>query len=435
MATNGPASATANVPTFHTIGIGAGPANLSLAALFGAAGPHRVGLFERQPYASWHRGLLYSGVRMQTSWIKDLVSLVDPTHRLSFLNYLVSNGRAFAFLNAQHESIPRLEFVQYLAWASEQIGDVHYGTAIDEVTFDNGFEVRSQGRVVGRADNLVLGLGTEPFVPEGLSGVDDDRRIVVDDLIEWLEQPDGGPDDADRDASIAVIGGGQTGAECAMELLHHGFRDVLWFGRRQWFAPLDDSPSANEFYRPAYAQFFQHLTKDTRRDMVDSQVLTSDGVSAATLRALYQLNYEELLRTGRFPLTMLPGRDVTTVEPDSGGGVRLTCRSARGEETHVVRRMVCATGRRPSTLPFSPELLARIELDDHGDLVVEDDFSVRWKGTGRHRIYAQNRARYTHGLTDANLSLLPMRSAVIINSLFDREIFHIRDEHLSTVWG
>lgn len=434
MATNGRASATVDVPTYHTIGIGAGPANLSLAALFSAAGSHSVGLFERQPFASWHRGLLYSGVRMQTSWIKDLVSLVDPTHPLSFLSYLVSSGRAFAFLNAQHDSIPRLEFVRYLAWASERIGNVHYGTAIDEVTFDDQFEVRSQGRTVARADNLVLGLGTEPFIPEGLSGVDDDRRIVADDLIEWLEQAKADPGPVGRDAPIAVVGGGQTGAECVMELLHHGFTDVKWFGRRQWFAPLDDSPSANEFYRPAYARFFQHLSKDVRRDLVESQVLTSDGVSAATLRALYQLNYEELLRTGRFPLTMLPGRDVTSVRPD-GDGVRLTCRGASGEETHVVRRMVCATGRRPSTLPFGPDLAERVETDDFGDLVVEDDFSVRWKGAAGHKIYAQNRARYTHGLTDANLSLLPMRSAVILNSLFDREIFDIRDEHLSTAWG
>ncbi|HEX5493817.1 MAG TPA: SidA/IucD/PvdA family monooxygenase [Mycobacteriales bacterium] len=435
MATNGPAPGTVDVPTFHTIGVGAGPANLSLAALFGAAGPQRVGLFERQPFASWHRGLLYSGVRMQTSWIKDLVSLVDPTHPMSFLSYLVSSGRAFAFLNAQHDSIPRLEFVRYLAWASDQIGDVHYGTAIDEINFDDGFEVRSQGRTVARSDNLVLGLGTEPFIPPGLSGVAEDRRIVADDLIDWLEGTETEPAGTDRHEPIAVVGGGQTGAECVMELLNHGYDDVRWFGRRPWFAPLDDSPSANEFYRPAYAQFFQQLPRQVRRDLVDSQVLTSDGVSAATLRTLYQHNYEQLLRTGRFPLTMLPGRDVTGMEPDAGGGVRLACQTATGTETHEVRRIVCATGRRPSALPFGPELAERVELDETGDLIVEDDFSVRWKGSNGHRIYAQNRARYTHGLTDANLSLLPMRSAVIINSLFEREIFDIRDENLSTAWG
>jgi lysine/ornithine N-monooxygenase len=40
-----------------------------------------------------------------------------------------------------------------------------------------------------------------------------------------------------------------------------------------------------------------------------------------------------------------------------------------------------------------------------------------------------------HGLADKNLSLLAMRSATIINSLFEREVFTIRDECVTTLWG
>jgi lysine/ornithine N-monooxygenase len=67
--------------------------------------------------------------------------------------------------------------------------------------------------------------------------------------------------------------------------------------------------------------------------------------------------------------------------------------------------------------------------------VVDDNLMVSWKGSGEHRIYAQSRIRYSHGLPFANLSLLPMRSAIILNSLFEREIFVVRDDCRSTIWG
>jgi lysine/ornithine N-monooxygenase len=41
----------------------------------------------------------------------------------------------------------------------------------------------------------------------------------------------------------------------------------------------------------------------------------------------------------------------------------------------------------------------------------------------------------THGLTDANVTLLPVRAAIVLNSMFQREIFPIRDELGPVDWG
>ena len=56
-------------------------------------------------------------------------------------------------------------------------------------------------------------------------------------------------------------------------------------------------------------------------------------------------------------------------------------------------------------------------------MIVDEDYSVRWKGMNGHRIYAMNRGRFTHGIQDANLTLLPVRAALVLNSMLGREMF------------
>jgi lysine N6-hydroxylase len=421
-------SAGNDVPHFHTVGIGAGPANLSLAALFDVVAPHRIALFDRQPGPGWHSELLFSGARMQTSWLKDLVSLVAPCHRLTFLNYAVSTGRIFALLNSQYDVIPREEYARYLAWASEQLGNVHYGIEIDRVSFDDGFSLYSQGRPVARSDHLVLGMGSNPYVPPAFVDLLGPDVFVPERLRERINHMC-----SDPAAPVAVVGGSQTGAECVLELLANGFRRVLWFGRRPWFQPLDDSPPANDFYRPAYLRFLQQVPKPTRRMLVGREAVTGDAITPVTLQAIYQANYERMLHLGRFPLTLYPGRNVVGAER-SDDGIVLNVVASKCLETHSARYVVLATGRRPAPVQFDRDLLDRIKVDSHGELVLNEDFSVRWDGD-EHKIYARHRARFTHGIAATNLTLLPIGSAIIINSLFEKEIFTVRDDLVSTAWG
>jgi lysine N6-hydroxylase len=415
-------------PYFHTAGVGAGPANLSLAALFEVARPDRIALFEAKPEHSWHGSLLFPGVRMQTAWIKDLVSLVDPKHRLSFLNYLVASKRVFPFLSAQYEEIPRLDYSSYLDWAAGQLPDISYGTPVDEVTFGSSFVLHSRGRPVARSDHLVIGVGSRPQMPAGLDGLGPGLVVLADELVPRLREVDLLPDEP-----VAVVGAGQTGAECVVELRRRGFTDIRWLGSRSWFAPMDDSPAANEMYRPAYAEFLDGLPLERRRELAKEHVLTSDGISVTTLRTVFQDNYEHLLRHGRAPVTMLPGRRVVAGRAH-GPGLVLSCQRAHGPELLEVRFAVVAAGRRPAPLPFGPGLREMIDTDAQGNPMVETDYSLRWKHGDRHKIFAQNRSRYAHGLQDSNLSLLAVRSAIIINSLFERPVFDISDDYAATVW-
>ncbi len=419
------------LPYFHAVGIGAGPANLSLAALLQAKTDETIALFDKSADSSWHSALLHPGVRMQTSWMKDLVSLVDPTHKLSFLNYLVTQGRLFAMINSQFDVIPRREYMRYLAWAAGQIENIRYNTSIDEVNFveGEGFYAISDGAPVARSEHLVIGVGTRPSVPAGLSTLPDDRGFIADHLAMHLATMS-----SDKSAPVAVVGGGQTGVEAVLRLLGAGFSNIKWLGRRQWFQTIDDSPAANDIYRPAHQQFLQGLTRSTRKRLVEEANPTGDALTPGALKALYQANYDRMLEFGEFPVTLLPGRDVTGGQLE-GQDVVLQCTTAERLEEHRVKYAIIAVGRQSAPMPFSADLRERLDVDEEGDIVIDEDYSVRWKGMNGHRIYALNRARFSHGIPDANLTLLPVRAAMVINSMQGREVFAIKDELCPVQWG
>jgi lysine N6-hydroxylase len=423
-------TSASEIPSYCAVGIGAGPANLSLAALFRSATAEQFALFERQPRPTWHDQLLHPGVRMQTSWLKDLVSLVDPRHELTFLNYLVTTGRMFALLNSQFDVIPRLEYVRYLAWAAGKLPNIFYNTDVDQISLgEGGFTVCSRGRKLARCDHLVIGVGTAPVIPPELAGLPPDRAFIADELSVNLEVMA-----SDLDTPVAVVGGGQTGIEATMKLLQRGFTDVKWLGRRLWFDTIDDSPCANDVYRPSHMMSLQRLSLPIRRQVIARLDPTGDALTPGAMRGLYQANYDRMLALDRFPVTLYPGREVvaSAVQDDE---IVLTCRTPGYSQVYRARYVVIATGRENVPVPFDPDLRERVETAEDGELAVEPDFSVRWKGMNGHQIYALNRARMTHGLTDANVTLLPVRAAIVLNSMFQREIFPIRDELGPVDWG
>ena len=87
--------------TYDFIGIGIGPFNLSIAALAEGLDGFSSLFLERKPHFSWHPGMMVPDCHMQTSFLKDLVSAVEPTNRHSFLNYLVQRGEVVVERDAQ----------------------------------------------------------------------------------------------------------------------------------------------------------------------------------------------------------------------------------------------------------------------------------------------------------------------------------------------
>lgn len=115
-------------------GIGIGPANLSLAAL---AQPYpkkiTAKFFERSGEFQWHSGMMVPEAMLQVHYLKDLVSLVDPSNPFSFLAYLAKKKQLLSFINANFDQVLRREFNQYYRWASSQLPSLQFNSDVRSV--------------------------------------------------------------------------------------------------------------------------------------------------------------------------------------------------------------------------------------------------------------------------------------------------------------
>jgi L-lysine 6-monooxygenase (NADPH-requiring) len=182
------------------LAIGAGQANLSLAALTDPLPNVEVTVLEGRPQIRWHPGLQIHNSELQVSFLKDLVTLVDPRSRFSFLSFLKAENRIYRALIANRDYTSRLEFERYIQWVAQNLPDVPTNTEVLAMSLgDAGIWLEtSNGRLWGT--DIVVGVGRSPRIPD-IRGAE---NIGIDSSSYLSQETD--PNYAGR--RVAVIGGG-----------------------------------------------------------------------------------------------------------------------------------------------------------------------------------------------------------------------------------
>nr|AVW82904.1 L-lysine N6-monooxygenase [Nocardia interforma ATCC 21072] len=412
------------------VGIGIGPANLSLAALLaGQDSGLKVAFLDRKPRFGWHAGLMLPDVQMQVHYLKDLVTPVDPTSPYSFPAFMVDTKRFYRLLVSGRSKVPRREFEQYCRWAAERIPNLRFGVEVRDLTWNGElFVVRTdQGDLLAR--NVVSGTGLAPRLPSFASGHDPEQVFHASTLLDVPRKLQG--------RRIVVVGGGQSGAEVVHHLLTVPDRpaSIVWGTSRTNLLPLDDSPFVDELFVPNYSRYFHSLPAKRRVELVEEQKMASDGISAGLLEAIYRRLYDlEVLEGEHRPCRTLLGHALTTVEKTPSGLLTRWMPNAGDEVGIEADVVICATGYRhglPRPLYGLPSTLLAAMSGDDGEIAVRPDFSLDWDGPGDRRVFVQNAARHSFGVADPNLSLLAWRSATIANSVLGFERYPVAE--VSTV--
>lgn len=412
------------------VGVGIGPSNLSLAALLAPLKQVSSCFFDNKKEFQWHPGMLFSNATIQVSYLKDLVTLVDPTSKYSFLAFLANQKRLYRFATAQFPSVKRREFNQYFQWVSQNLGNLQFDTPIVNIHHDNGRFIVEHPKGVEYANNIVLASGLTVKIPEFVKPYISSTVFHAINYME-LKSPIAGK-------RVAVVGGGQSGAEVIRLILSNKSEipeSITWITSRPNILPIDNTPFVNEYFFPSYSDHFFKLPKEEKARLIKDQNLASDGINVDLLNDIYRELYELELIEGRGKICQfLTNQSFVGFEKNlNGWGLALQDKNT-GEMKEVEADVViCATGFEYQPPSYLESLLDRIDVADD-NFIFGDDFSVKWDGPKENKIFIQNGARHTRGVSDPNLSLMAWRSAKIINGLLGGEIYDINNESTALDW-
>lgn len=414
--------------TLDIAGIGIGPFNLGLAALLSRHPKVNCAFLERKAEFHWHEGLLLPGTTLQVPFFADLVTMADPTHPLSYLNYLHQHDRLYQFYYYDNFLVPRREYDHYCGWAALQLPSCHFGEDVVNVRYDpdtDRFAIESESshgerkRLYSR--DLVIGIGTVPWLPQWAKSSNHPRVRHSAEFANIQAE-------LMRCQRVTVIGSGQSAAECVLALFSslmpeqvNAGASIQWITRSAGFHPMEYSKLGQECFTPAYMQYFHSMPREKRREIVVDQGLLYKGISFSTIGDIFDLLYERSIG-GRNPgLTLHSNCEVESVEMlDASGPLRLTCLHRQLEKRCVLDTdaIVAATGYVHSWPEWFEKLKGTVlATDANNDCIVQDDFTaVRCDG-GRGRIFVQNAEIFQHGVGSPDLGIGATRNSVIINQL------------------
>ena len=417
-------------------GIGLGPFNLGLAALLSDHEVIESIFLERNEEFNWHKGLLLSGATLQVPFFADLVTMADPCHKLSYLNYLHQQDRLYQFYYYEHFLIPRLEYNQYCRWAVNQLENCHFDEQVTDVSYDGPsdlFTVHSESSSGQRkqysSQHLAIGVGTQPNIPSWLA--DCDHPLVCHasafaNLQEKLTQCQ----------RVTVIGSGQSAAECVLALFRSLTPEqvdqgasIRWITQSPGYHPMEYSKLGQECFTPAYMNYFQTLPREQRRNIASQQGLLYKGISCSTISDIFDLLYERSIG-GRSPgLILNPNCRVKSLKPlGLKNGLEIECEHTQLHTNYVLESdaIIAATGYIHQWPTWLEKLKGTIlETDSNNDFIVNEDFSAQRCDNGQGKIFIQNPEIFQQGVGGPDLGIGAYRNAHIINNISGTSYYKI----------
>ncbi len=406
-------------------GVGIGPFNLSLAAILDKTALDYK-FFDQKSSFDWHSEILFSDSDMQTSYLKDLVTPVDPTSRYSLLNYLVENGLFHVFMNTGRTNVTRKEFEQYCQWTSTKLEKrLQFNSPITAVDYDGKSFVLQSKNETYRAKNICIGTGLTPRVPE----------CTVEHLSKTFFHAKS-PELKNLNLEgkdVLVIGGGQTGVEIFRNALNNKWsrpKSIKLVTGRMGLLPLDESPFTNEYFSPNYVENFFDVSFNTKEGIVKAQKYASDGNTPHYLEGLYQELYQRRFVQGdNLDFEICPSRRLSKVE-NMNGRYRMIMENhfTNGMDEFQADIVILCTGFDVSVPKMIEPMRSKIMFDENGRFQLNKNFTVQWEGPQENKIFALNFSRHMHGISEPQTSLMAWRSAVVTNTILKENFYQINNQ-------
>ncbi len=431
---------TSNEHVYDVLGIGFGPANISVAI---AMEEDEVGFkgnrlfLEAKPASVWQEHMLFDGSDIQNNPLRDMVTPRNPRSRFGFISFLHAKKRFMKFLNTGLHHPYRLEYAQYVSWVAEQFNEyVKYNTLVTDIQLEdnNGsplYKVTDADNNVYYSHAIILAPGRTPMIPPAFQSVQSDRVIHLNDYLKTMAKYPA--EDLKR---IAVVGGSQSAVEILLHLADtHPGSELLGISRCFGYKQKDVNPFTGEVYFQEFVDLFYNADTRTKRKLQDDLRYTNYSASDAdVLDALYRKMYMQEVQ-GKEMIKIHRSAEIDSVSVDSADTVSIGLRKLERPELfqEKVSLVILATGFKDIGKPedndrgsmepyprlFEP-LSGDIQLDDRGCLKINRNYSVNLKRYKGNSCFVNGLCESSHGMGDAgSFSLLSLRAGEIVNALSD----------------
>jgi lysine N6-hydroxylase len=412
---------------YDILGIGIGPFNLGLAALSAPIDSLTTIFFEQSPEFSWHPGMMLKGAKLQVPYLADLVTLVDPCSRFSFVNYLKQIGRLFHFCIKEDIFISRHEYNQYCRWVAAQLPACQFGHRVERVEYDADLglyavtvlALATEQAATYHARHVVLGVGSRPALPAFCAGLPPERVLHSADYLRRKASLPAG-------AAISLIGSGQSAAEVFYDLLTNpaapGY-SLAWFSRADRFYPMEYSKLTLEFTSPDYVDYFYGLPPARRERVLAGQDSFYKGINFELINAIYDELYDRSAQGEELAVHIQPACELTAVAA-TAQGLELTLHQHQQGRTfqHATDVVILATGYQSTPPAFLEPVRDHICWDEQGRFAVARNYAIDQSGRG---IFVQNAELHTHGFVAPDLGMGPYRNAWILNEILGTEHYQL----------
>ncbi|EIT86377.1 L-lysine 6-monooxygenase [Fictibacillus macauensis ZFHKF-1] len=418
---------------YDSIGIGIGPFNLGMAALAADTELNCL-FFDKKPEFSWHEGMLIEGSSLQVPFLADLVTMIQPTSRYSFLSYLHEQNRLYHFYFFEKFHIPRVEYNHYCQWVASQLQNCHFSKEVIglERSATNAHfvvtvqDLRTKEVTTYEAKHVVLGIGSVPSVPKALQPALDAHVFHSAHYVQKQQH-------CKEARSLTVIGSGQSAAEVFLDLARtlKDTQQLTWFTRSNGFFPMEYSKLGLEYFSPDYIDFFYRLPQKKKDELLQQQSLLYKGIDMETIAAIYDVLYEKSIGGKQPNIVLQAMTEIAAIEKQENSYiVRGAQRVSEEAVTHETDIVVLGTGYERQLPPFLSSLENDLCKDDRGRFLISRDYQIKTNFPENSQLFIQNGELHTHGVAAPDLGLGAYRNAVILNAIAQRTIYPIHDHYV-----
>lgn len=412
------------------IAIGVGPFNLGLACLSEPIESLNGVFLDKKEKFDWHPGMLLEDTTLQVPFIADLVTLADPTSPFSFLNYIKEQGRIYSFYIRENFLLLRNEYNHYCQWVISKLTNVYFNTEVTNVDYDEKDEIyvvtsictKTQKIKIYKTKKLVLGTGTQPYIPACCKKLKD-TAVHSSQYLPNKEE-------LQNKKRITVVGSGQSAAEIFSDLLQEidtKRYELNWITRSPRFFPLEYAKLTLEMTSPEYVDYFYSLPAAKRDALIKNQKHLYKGINQDLIGSIHDTLYaKRVLSKEPLKVSLRTNSELKTTKV-SDEGITLELHQVEQDKyfEHETDGLVLATGYEYQMPDFIGGISNRILWDYQDRFDVQRNYSI---DKNHNEIFVQNVELHTHGFVTPDLGMAAYKNSYIIKEITGVEHYPIEQK-------